>query len=144
MIHLILNLKELKLRITTFILIVFWGKSSFSQSACINDSLLLYTDNAQWIISSNSYGAANGVNAYLASPQLNSIAGIPLAKWINYQTSWIMSGTLGQPDDSTIFSYDFKLCRNDSVKFDFTFRRDNYCKIKLDANIIFSEIICLL
>lgn len=110
-----------------------------AQTGCINDSLLFYTDSTHWTIISNSYGVPSNVNAYYVIPQLNTIPGIPQAVWINYQTNWIMNGVINQPDDSTVFRYQFRMCQDDSVTLSFLFRRDNYCRLKLDGNTIFSE-----
>jgi gliding motility-associated-like protein len=113
--------------------------SAIAQSYCLNDSLLFITDTVNWTIISNSYGAPNNVPAIYASPQLNNIAAFPDAVWINYQSSWIMSGVINDPDDSTIYRYQFEMCQPDSIQLNFLFRRDNYCNILLDGNFIFTE-----
>ncbi len=124
---------------TILFIFLFQSNTVMSQAGCVNDSMLFITNSIDWTLTSNSFGVPNNVPAFIAVPQLNTLPGLSSAQWINYQTSWTMNGIFNQPDDSAIFRYNFTTCQNDSITFDFLFRRDNYCTLMLDGSIIFTE-----
>lgn len=110
------------------------------QSNCINDSVIIETNNVNWVLNSNSYGATIGNGAQILTYQYNSLSNFPNAKWISYTNSWTVFGLMNNPDDSATFRYTFNVCQNDSIGLMLEFRRDNYCVIRLDGQLIYADI----
>lgn len=104
---------------------------------CTNDSLKVETNDIQWTVIANNFGASNNVHAKIVEYQYNSLTGYD-ASWISYKTDWLQYTTYsGSNSDSFMtLRYTFKNCGPDTIRLNFLVRRDNYCDVTLDGNIV--------
>jgi gliding motility-associated-like protein len=105
---------------------------------CYNDSLIL-SSNTSWKIMDNSFGVPLGTPATIVNTQINNYPQYPNALWVSTQLSWTILTNVNAPDDSAVFVKEFKICQLDTVIIDLNIRRDNYCNVYLDGNLLFTE-----
>jgi hypothetical protein len=127
------------LALSCALMIAVAAKADSTQDTCYTDSVVVVSNSADWTIHNTSMNFPSGVPASIISNQYNAIPGFPAAKWISPTTSWIHNTNIADPDDSTTFRYSFRICKKDSVRFRFTIRRDNYCRVYLDGNLWMSD-----
>ena len=104
---------------------------------CTSDSLEIATNDQDWMVIANNFGAPNNVNARIISYQYNSMPGSG-ASWISYTTNWVQNTPVSAIADDSFMTlrYTFRNCSADSVRLNFQFRRDNYSDVTLDGNIL--------
>lgn len=129
-----------KIILTASLLLTLYQTSSAVTEnipSCVSDSLKIETDSINWMVIANNFGAPVNVNARIISYQQNSLAGYN-AQWISYKNDWLQYTTAdtSTADSSMTLRYTFKNCSTDSVRFNFLVRRDNYCRVTIDNNIV--------
>ena len=104
------------------------------QAQCTSDSLKVASNDKDWMVVANNFGAPNNVNAKIITYQYNSLPGSG-ASWISYTTEWIQNSIMSPIADDSFMTlrYSFKNCGTDSVRFNLQVRRDNYCNVTLDG-----------
>lgn len=106
---------------------------------CVTDSLAFVTNSTDWCITNNSIGKPNKVNATVILYQYNAFGNFPDARWISCTSDWTQNTNMSNPDDSIAYRYQFNSVQKDSINFDFTVRRDNYCTVYVDNQVLLKD-----
>jgi gliding motility-associated-like protein len=125
------------------LLLVIILSQHFATLAQCTTNQLNFVTNSDWILFSNNIGLPNNTPAkvisHLVIPNTYWWDSTAAGSWISCLNTGIHPTNGNQFNHAVRYRYTFKSCGDDSLRINMNFFRDNFCKIYLDNNLVFSD-----
>jgi hypothetical protein len=112
-----------------------------SDDPCLTDNLAFHTNSMHWRLHTNNAGYTNGTAPFQYNGAVTTDwwwDSLYTGKWISAMSNPIHLSN-GPQNESTTYRYELKCCAEDTIVLRCRVFRDNYCKVYIDGNAIFSD-----